>query len=57
MRLYWRVLHYLKPYRGLAVASVLIIAATAMASLLTPWPLKILVDNALGGAPPPESWS
>ncbi len=49
-----RVLHYLRPYWKLAsVVVVLLFLASAM-DLLTPWPLKILVDNALGQQPVPE---
>jgi ATP-binding cassette subfamily B protein len=49
-----RVLHYLRPYWRLAsVVVVLLFLASAM-DLLMPWPLKILVDNALGQEPVPE---
>jgi ATP-binding cassette, subfamily B, bacterial len=51
MTYFWRVLRYLKPYWGLAVASVIITVASAAAGLLLPWPLKILVDNVLGSEP------
>jgi ATP-binding cassette subfamily B protein/subfamily B ATP-binding cassette protein MsbA len=49
-----RVLHYLRPYRTLAVCLVLLIVAASVADLLGPWPLKILVDNVLGDHPLPE---
>ena len=42
---------YLRPYRlafAVAVLQVLLISAC---ELLKPWPLKIVVDNVLGGAP------
>jgi len=45
------IAHYLRPYRGLfafAVVQVLLISAF---ELLKPWPLKLVVDNVLGGAP------
>ena len=45
---------YLRPYTGLAVASVLATLLYVGAGLLTPWPMKILVDSVLGNAPPPE---
>lgn len=45
---------YLRPYTGLAVASVLATLLYVGAGLLTPWPMKILVDSVLGDAPPPE---
>jgi ATP-binding cassette, subfamily B, bacterial len=53
MKYFWRVLHYLRPYWKLACGSVLITIASVAASLLTPWPLKILVDNVLGSQPLP----
>jgi ABC-type multidrug transport system fused ATPase/permease subunit len=53
MKYFWRVLHYLRPYWKLAAGSVIITLASVVASLLTPWPLKLLVDNVLGGQPVP----
>ena len=53
MTYFWRVLHYLRPYWKLAVGSVIITIASVAAGLLTPWPLKILVDNVLGSQPVP----
>ena len=53
MTYFWRVLHYLRPYWKLAFGSVIITIASAAASLLTPWPLKLLVDNVLGSQPIP----
>jgi ABC-type multidrug transport system fused ATPase/permease subunit len=44
---------YLRPYAGLAVAAVLLIVVCGLAELLTPWPLKILVDHVLGTSPLP----
>jgi len=48
-----RVLHYARPYWPLALASVGVVLGTAVVGLATPWPLKILVDSALGSAPLP----
>ena len=53
MTYFWRVLHYLRPYWKLAFGSVIITIASAAASLLMPWPLKLLVDNVLGSQPIP----
>ncbi len=53
MTYFWRVLRYLRPYWKLAVGSVIITIASAAASLLVPWPLKLLVDNVLGSQPVP----
>jgi ATP-binding cassette subfamily B protein len=50
---FWRILHYLRPYWRRALASVIITIAGAAASVLVPWPLKLLVDNVLGSQPVP----
>jgi ATP-binding cassette, subfamily B, bacterial len=49
------ILHYLRPYRALASGSVIVIILSGLAALLAPWPLKIIIDNVLGGRPLP-SW-
>ena len=49
-----RILPYLRPYRRLAAVLVALIVLSGAAELLAPWPLKILVDNALGDHPLPE---
>ena len=43
-----RALRYLLPHWPLAVLSVVILIVDALVDLLSPWPLKIVVDNALG---------
>jgi ATP-binding cassette subfamily B protein/subfamily B ATP-binding cassette protein MsbA len=43
-----RVLHYLKPYRKQALLSAVLIGLGTLASLLSPWPLQILIDNVVG---------
>jgi ATP-binding cassette, subfamily B, bacterial len=48
-----RVLRYLRPYSKLAVASAIPTVLAALAGLLAPWPLKILVDSVLGTHPLP----
>jgi ABC-type multidrug transport system fused ATPase/permease subunit/glycosyltransferase involved in cell wall biosynthesis len=50
-----RILPYLKPYRKLAVVSVLLTILTALVALAQPWPLAFTVDSIIGdkGAP---SW-
>ena len=45
------IAHYLRPYRlrfAAAIGQVLLISAF---ELLKPWPLKVIVDNVVGGAP------
>lgn len=51
MRYIPRVLPYLRPYWRLATASVVLLVLASLFSLLTPWPLTILVDNVLGNEP------
>lgn len=50
-----RVLPYLRPYWRLAVASVWLTIGAALFGLLSPWPLKVLVDNVIGQAPLPAA--
>src|SRR5205085_250100 len=47
-RLIWRVLPYLRPYRRLAVGSVLATLLGSIVALAEPWPLAFLVDSVLG---------
>jgi ABC-type multidrug transport system fused ATPase/permease subunit len=47
------VARLLRPYRGwVAIILLATLIETAM-SLAAPWPLKIVIDNVLGGHPPP----
>jgi len=55
------VAHYLRPHRlGFAFALLQVVLISAC-ELLKPWPLKIVVDNVLGGKPfdwaPAAAWS
>ena len=55
-RVYRQSVHYLLPYTGrfvVAVAEVLLIGAV---EVLKPWPLKIVIDNVVGGAPVQSDW-
>lgn len=53
MRYFPRVLQYLKPYWRLACGLVLLIFLGAAFSLVTPWPLKVLIDHVLEQKPFP----
>src|SRR4029079_16750542 len=46
-----RVMHYLKPHKGLAAASLSLVAGGSAMALLAPWPLAILIDTVLGNKP------
>jgi len=48
-----RVLPYLRPYWRLGIGSVWLTIGATLFGLLSPWPLKVLVDNVIGGAPLP----
>ena len=48
-----RVLRLLRPHWRLVTGSVIITSLVTLIGLLTPWPLKILVDSALGDVPLP----
>src|SRR5258708_6481901 len=49
-----RMVRYLRPYWALASAVVSVILLASAADLLVPWPLKLLLDNALGEYPAPR---
>src|SRR3954470_1324391 len=49
-----RVWHYLKPHLGLAVFAALVIVLSALVAVVTPWPLKVLIDSVLDDRPVPR---
>ncbi len=53
MRHFFRVLRYVRPFRGLAGLTALLTVVVAGLGLLSPWPLKILFDSVLGDHPLP----
>ena len=48
-----RVVPYVYPYGGLAVASICLIFVAGLIGLLAPWPLQILIDHVLPNKPLP----
>ncbi len=52
-KLLLRVFGYLRPYWRWASLSGLVIAVSAFLAVLTPWPLKIVIDNVVGQSPLP----
>ncbi len=50
-RLAWRVLRRLRPHRGLFLLAVAEVVGIGLLELAKPWPLKVVVDNVLGGKP------
>jgi len=55
MKYFPRVLHYLRPYRRAAWLAVFLVFLGAGFSLLTPWPLQILIDNVFDRKPFPRA--
>lgn len=52
-RLIPRLFPYLRPYKGLAVASVFLTGLSVVVSLAAPWPLAFMLDNVIGHKTPP----
>jgi ATP-binding cassette subfamily B protein len=48
-----RALPYLRPYRKLAIISIVLTVFAAIISLAEPWPLAIIIDSVLGKHAPP----
>src|ERR1700687_6412857 len=48
------VARLLRPYRGWAAIILLATLVETAMSLAAPWPLKIILDNVLGGHKPPH---
>src|SRR5436309_9050391 len=51
VRLLRKVLRRLVPYGGLFLAAVGQVLLIGLLELAKPWPLKVIVDNVLGGRP------
>jgi ATP-binding cassette subfamily B protein len=49
-----RIARYVRPYWLMAAGSALATLLTACVGLLSPWPMKILVDTVLGNEPLPK---
>jgi ATP-binding cassette subfamily B protein/subfamily B ATP-binding cassette protein MsbA len=52
MRVLWRLLRYARPYGRDVVTLLAAMAVAVLLDVLRPWPMKILVDQVLGGQPP-----
>jgi ABC-type multidrug transport system fused ATPase/permease subunit len=50
-----RILRYLRPQWHLALGAALVLVASGLVELLSPWPLKLLVDHVLGSQPLPSA--
>src|SRR6266571_2936426 len=49
-----RALPYVRPYRKLAVISIVLTLFAAVISLAEPWPLAIMIDSVVGKRAPPS---
>jgi ATP-binding cassette subfamily B protein/subfamily B ATP-binding cassette protein MsbA len=49
-----RILPYLRPHKRLAGVSLTLVAMSAITTVLSPWPLAIVVDCVLGNKPLPS---
>ncbi len=54
-RLIPRLFPYLRPFRGLVIASLLLSAVAIVVGLAEPWPLAFIVDTVLGTHPVPSA--
>ena len=52
-RLFPRALRYVKPYRALAAAAIVLTVLSAIVNLAHPWPLAFVVDTAIDRRRPP----
>ena len=57
MNLFSWTLSCMRPYRGRMIFLSVLALAQIVLGLLSPWPLKLVVDNVLGGEPLPASLS
>jgi len=51
LALYAQVLRRMRPYLGRLCVAVIGVMVASSAEVLKPWPLKLVIDNVLGGAP------
>ncbi len=56
LRLLGNVLSRTRPHLGRLLLAVLGVVLAAALEVLKPWPLKIVIDNVLRGAPPGAAW-
>ncbi len=56
LALYGQVLRRMRPYLGRLLVAVAGVMLASSAEVLKPWPLKIVIDNVLGGGPVANRW-
>lgn len=50
-RQWQRILPYVRPFRGRLLVALALVFGISLAEILKPWPLKVVLDNVLGGRP------
>jgi ATP-binding cassette, subfamily B, bacterial len=55
-RLYGEVFRRMRPHLGRLVFVLIAVVLTSLIEVAKPWPLKIVIDNVLRGAPLKSSW-
>jgi ATP-binding cassette subfamily B protein/subfamily B ATP-binding cassette protein MsbA len=56
VKLYREVLGRMRPHLGTLIFAIAAVAASSLVEVLKPWPLKIVIDNVLRGAPLKSAW-
>ncbi len=56
LALYRQVLRRMRPYLGRLLVAVVGVMLASSAEVLKPWPLKIVIDNVLGGVAVSKRW-
>ncbi len=51
MSVFSRLIRYLRPYRAVFFGSLCLVGVISLLELLKPWPLKLAVDQIIGGKP------
>ncbi|WP_051261824.1 ABC transporter ATP-binding protein [Desulfovibrio inopinatus] len=51
MSVFSRLIRYLRPYRAIFFGSLCLVGIISLLELLKPWPLKLAVDQIIGGKP------
>jgi ATP-binding cassette, subfamily B, bacterial len=55
-QLYREVFRRMRPYMGRLVFAIMTVLSASAIEVLKPWPLKIVIDNVLRGAPLGNAW-
>ena len=56
LKLYREVFRRMRPYLGRLVFAIMTVLSASAIEVLKPWPLKVVIDNVLRGAPLGNAW-